>query len=426
MFVPTPPPSPTRQRRWLLYSLIALLLIALVGGSLAAYFLFFQRGGTTSGGVPVSGSIVGHAFYVSSGQLADREQGIADQMQVDLQNVQLPPQGKSYYLWLLADKVTTHQPDLLGPPPVHPPILLSNNLPVQQNGSVHYEYPGDAQHNNLLSATSRLLITLENAGKNPISPSTDRSTWVYYAELPQALIPQDPTGLRGLDHLRHLYYNEDHLQVLALDGGLDIWVFRNTAKLLEWSTSARDDFDGTTRNYELMHALFTSILDYLDGTPNVHVDVPPDTPVTADPSIARVGLLTVDTTRQGVAKFLASDPPGDLDHMKLHLNQLNRAPDATPQMHTLSQEIIGALDNVQGWLQQVRKDAKQLFYMTPDQLAQPAALDVLDDLVTQVTYAYIGQPVPLTNTVKLGVLQAHYDVLKLATFDITKNVPKQL
>ena len=175
-----------------------------------------------------------------------------------------------------------------------------------------------------------------------------------------------------------------------------------------------------------MHALFTSILDYLDGTPNVHVDVPPDTPVTADPSIARVGLLTVDTTRQGVAKFLASDPPGDLDHMKLHLNQLNRAPDATPQMHTLSQEIAGALDNVKGWLQQVRTDAKQLFHMTPAQLAQPAARDVLDDLVTHVTYAYIGQLDPITDTLKPGVLQAHYDVLKLATFDITKNVPKQL
>ena len=264
---------------------------------------------------------------------------------------------------------------------------------------------------------------MENAGKNPISPSTDRSTWVYYAELPQALIPKDPTGLRGLDHIRHLYYNEDHLQVLALDGGLDIWIFRNTAKLLEWSTSARDDFDGTTRNNGLMHALFTSILDYLDGTPNVHLDVPPGTPVTADPSIAQIGLLTVDSVHQGAER---NNPPGDLDHMKLHLSQLNRAPDATPQMHTLSQENIGAIDNVKVWLQQVRTDAKQLFHMTPDQLAQPAARDVLDDLVTKVTYAYIGQNDPITDTLKPGVLQAHYDVLKLATFDITKNVPKHL
>src|SRR6266487_110571 len=424
LFVPTPPPSPTRRRRRLLFRLIALIIVLLVllGGSLGAYFQFLRAGEGTS----PPGALVGHAFYVSSGQLADGAQGIADQLQVDLQNVQVPPPGKSYYLWLLADKDTTPKPDLLGPAPIHPPLLLTNHLPVLQNGNVHYAYLGDAQHNDLLSATSRLLITVEEAGKTPPSPSTDRSTWVYYAELPQALIPKDPTGLRGLDHIRHLYYNENHLQVLALYGGLDIWILRNTAKLLEWSTSAQDDFDGTTSHYGLMHSLFTNILDYLDGTPNVHLDVPPGTPVTADPVIAKVSLLTVDPTHQGVAKFLATDPPGDLDHMKLHLNQLNRAPDATPQMHTLSQEIVVALENAKGWLQQVRTDARQLFHMTPAQLAQPAARDVLDDLVTHVTYAYIGQLDPITDTLKPGVLQAHYDVLKLATFDITKNVPKQL
>ena len=422
----SPPPSPTRQPRWLLFSLIALLLIALVGGSLAAYFLFLHPGGTTSRVAPAPGSIVGHAFYVSSGQLADGAQGIADQLQVDLQNVQAPPQGKSYYLWLLADKDTTPVKDLLVSAPIHPPILLTNNLPVQQNGSVHYEYLGDAQHNNLLSATSRLLITLEDAGKTPASPSTDNSTWVYYAELPQALIPKDPTGLRGLDHIRHLYYNEDHLPVLGLYGGLDIWVFRNTAKILESATSARDDFNGTTSSYGSMHALITTILDYLDGTSNVHVDVPPGTPVTADPTFAKVSLLTVDPTRQGMPQFLNIDPPGDLDHLDLHLSELNRAPDATPQMHTLSQEIVVALGNVKGWLQQERTDAKQLFDMTPDQLAQPGALAVLDDLVTQATYAYIGQFDPITNTIEPGVLQVHYDVLKLATFNITKNVPKSL
>src|SRR6266699_1447083 len=256
MGIPTPPASPARQRRWRLFGLIALLTIVM-GGSLGGYFLFLQPGR----GTPPPGPIAGHAFYVSSGQLADGAQGVADQVQVDLQNIQVPPPGKSYYLWLLADKDTTPKKDLLGPAPIHPPILLTNHLPVQQDGSVHYEYKGDAQHNDLLSATSRLLITLEDAGKKPASPSADRSTWVYYAELPQALIPHDPTSLRGLDHLRHLYYNENHLQVLALDGGLDIWVLRNTAKLLEWSTSARDDFDGTTRNDGLMHALFTSILD---------------------------------------------------------------------------------------------------------------------------------------------------------------------
>ena len=418
MFVPTPLASPTRQPKGLLFGLIALIII-LLGSSLGAYFLLLGPGG----GMPPPGSIAEHAFYVSSGQLADGAQGIADQLQVDLQNVQAPPPGKSYHLWLLADKDTTPKPDYLVPASIHPPILLTNNLPVQQNGIVHYKYQGDTQHNDLLSTTSRLLITLEDAGKNPASPSTNRSTWIYYAELPQALIPKDPTGLRGLDHIRHLYYNENHLKVLGLYGGLDIWVFRNTDKILEWSTSARDDFDGTTSNYGLMHNLFISILDYLDGTPNVHLDVPPDTSVTANASLAQIGLLTVDPVHQGAER---NNPPGDLDHLVLHVSQLNRAPDATPQMHTLSQEIVVAINNAKGWLQQVHIDAKNLFYMTPDQLAQPAARTVLDDLVTQATYAYIGQLDPLTNTVKPGVLQAHYDVQKLATFDITKNVPKSL
>ena len=421
LFVPTPPPSPTRQRRRLLFSLIALIIV-LLGGSLGAYFLFLRAGGGTS----PPGAIGGHAFYVSSGQLADGEQGIADQLQVDLQNVQSPPPGKSYYLWLLADKVTTHKPDLLGLPPIHPPVLLTPNLPVQRNGSVHYLYPGDAQHNNLLSATSRLLITLEDAGQTPASPSTDHSTWIYYAELPQAVItpaPGDPPGLRGLDHIRHLYYNENNLLVFALYGGLDIWIFRNTEKILESSTSARDDFNGTTSSYGTIHDLSTTILDYLDGIPNVHVDVPPGTPVRSNPAIAQIGLLEVDKIHQGVDQ---NNPPPHLDHIDLHLSELNRAPDATPQMHTLSQQIVVSIGNVQGWLQQVRTDAKQLFNMTPDQLAQPAALAVLDDLVTQATYAYIGQFDPITNSVKPGVLQVHYDVLKLATFDITKNLPKSL
>ncbi|HEV2583527.1 MAG TPA: protein kinase, partial [Ktedonobacteraceae bacterium] len=256
----TPTSRPPRQRRWLLFGLIALIIV-LLGSSLGAYFLSLRSGGPVP---PAPNPIVGHAFYVSSGQLSDGAQGIADELQVDLQNVAPPPAGKSYYLWLLGDKDTTPVADLLVPPPIHPPILVTNNLPVQSNGNVHYLYQGDAQHNNLLSETSRLLITLENAGSTPASPSTDRSTWIYYAELPQALIPKDASGLslRGLDHIRHLYYNENHLPVLGLYGGLDIWVFRNTESILEAATSARDDF-GLPGSYPTMHSLFTTILDYL-------------------------------------------------------------------------------------------------------------------------------------------------------------------
>jgi hypothetical protein len=409
-------PKMTRQQRGLVIGLLALVAL-LIGGSLGAYFLFLS---------PASANqLVGRAFFVSSGQLNDGAQGIADTLQIDLQNIQAPPAGKSYYLWLLADKDTTPKPDLLVPAPIHPPILLAKDLPVQNN-AVHYTYPGDAQHNNLLSETSRLLITLEDAQKIPTSPSSEPGSWKYYAQLPQAPIPTDPKGLRGLDHIRHLYYNENNVKVLGLYGGLDIWAFRNTEKVLEWAVSARDDFDGTTNNYELMHSLFIRILDYLDGIPNVSIDLPPDTPVLVDTTIGQISLLTVDPTRQGQAEFLATNPPGDLDHIALHLNQLVKAPDVSSENRQRVQDIVVALDNAKGWLQHVREDAKKLFYMTPEQLTQPSAQGLLEDLATQATYAYIGRLDPTTNRVVPGILQVHYDIQKLATFDITARVPTSL
>jgi hypothetical protein len=173
-----------------------------------------------------------------------------------------------------------------------------------------------------------------------------------------------------------------------------------------------------------MHDLFISMLDYLDGTANVHMDVPPGTPITADPAIAKVSLLTVDPVAQN--RDLATNPPGDMDHLPLHLSELLRAPDITPEMRTLTQNILEALGHAKIWLQQVRMNAKQLVAMTPDQLTQDGARLLLDGLVTNATYAYIGQLNPANNTVITGVLQAHYDAQRLATFDITANVPQSL
>jgi len=319
---------------------------------------------------------------------------------------------------------------LTGPPPIQPPILLTNNLSVN-NGKIHYFFPGNALHTNLLSETSRLLITEEDANRSPRAPSTDQATWRYFAMIPQQPIPGDPTALNALNHIRHLFYNESRIKVLGLPGGLDFWLARNTEKVLEWSVTARDDWYGAQTNdaqVDLMKPMFVRILDYLDGGQNVHVDLPPGTPLLTNTTDASVALLTVDPLRQGGAN-LATNPTGYVDHTQLHVNQVSRAPDISSDMRLRASHILTGLRNTGGWLAQVRKDAIALFNMgnaDPMQLRQPEAGQLLDDMVTQATYAYIGKLDPVTNQIHPGVIQAHHDTQKLAVLNISRDLPSSL
>ncbi len=411
-FAPGPPSPPQRSRRgrWLYGSIAALLIIALL--ATGGYFLFLRNNPGTA-----ASPVVGHAFFASSGQLnPGSAQGIADELDIDLHNIPDPQPGKSYYAWLLGDKHPSVEANPLEPPLQSPPPILLARLSVS-NGSIHFLYKGDTQHDNLFSVTSRFLITEENTNTTPRGPSTDHSTWSYYAEIPQT--PYGANHLSALDHIRHLFYKETRVDVLGLPGGLDIWLFRDTEKLLEWAVSARDAWQSNPTD----RSKYISILDYIDGSPNVHVDLPPNTPVVADPIASRVGLLSVDPN-QGVN--LAQNPPGYVVHMALHLNGVVNAPDATPEMRQVATQIIHALNNATVWLKQVRKDAQQLFNMNDAQLAQPPALALLDDLVTQATYAYIGRLDPNTNTVQPAILQVHYAVQQLANFTVTSSVPNSL
>jgi len=77
-------------------------------------------------------------------------------------------------------------------------------------------------------------------------------------------------------------------------------------------------------------------------------------------------------------------------------------------------------------LKESRMLARQLALMNNNQLAQPGTLAMIDNLLTNVTYAYIGQLNPKTNTVVPGILQVHYDVQQLAAFTITRNLPQSI
>jgi len=84
------------------------------------------------------------------------------------------------------------------------------------------------------------------------------------------------------------------------------------------------------------------------------------------------------------------------------------------------------LSNATKWLKEARMYARQLALMNNNQLSQPGALTTIDSLLADVTYAYIGQLNPKTNTAVPAVLQAHYDVQQLATLTITKNLPQSI
>jgi hypothetical protein len=406
---PMPPPMPPRIPRKrklapilivggavLVSAMIVLVVASLNLGAFTSSALFKN---TTSTQAPVAAlnTIVGHVRFSSSGQINEStSQGIADEVELDLSNIPNPSAGKSYYAWLLNDD------------PVEGKALLLGQLQVN-HGLVHFQYGGDQQHTNLLEVTNRLLVTEEDAGITPITPSLDKSTWRYMAEFPQKPNPLDTVHhFSQLSHLRHLLASDPTLALLGMPGGLDIWLFRNVQKILEWSGSARDDW--SVRDTALMHRQFIRILDYLDGLSYVQNDVPVDSPVLVNERIARVSLLEFDVQHQV--------PPGFLYHIALHLKGLVDSPGATTAQKQLAIQVDTAINKVQALLEQVHQGAKKLVMMTGAQLLQPATLSLLDDMVKHAQDAFVGQFDPATGEIQDGVTQIHFAIQRLASMDV--------
>jgi hypothetical protein len=128
-----------------------------------------------------------------------------------------------------------------------------------------------------------------------------------------------------------------------------------------------------------------------------------------DPTIARVAMLEFDSTQQ---------PPGYLKHIGTHLQEISQLSGSSANQRALAIQIDQYINNVQGWLNTVHARASDLIHMSSAQLVQLATASVLNDLFNQANAAFIGQVDPNTNAVKGGVVQVHYDIQALATFDI--------
>ena len=391
---PTAPTSKRPRRRGLLIAMIVILILAVIGSALGAYFTFFAKGtpATTTTTTP---QLFGHAYFVSSGFVSpDSRQGITDELQINLVNVSPAPSGKSYYAWLLNDITMDWKPIYLG--------QLAYN-----SGTLNLFYPGDAVHSNLLATNSRFLVTEEDASTIPTSPSLDPHAWVYYAEFSQIKpVPTDPTSYSVYDHIRHLLADDPKVLAAGLTGGLDIWLYRNTQKILEWAGSARDAWKD--KSVAFIHRQLIRMIDYLDGTVYAQKDIPGQS-ILADPTISKIGLLTFDP--------LTQNPPGYLYHIGKHLHEITALPQTSAAQRALAIQINQEIDVVNLWMRSIRADVLQLYAMNDAQLTGPEGRTLLDEVATLANDAFVGK-INSNAQVTAGVVQIHYAIQRIATFDV--------
>ncbi len=384
-----------------------LLLVAASLGTLLLLLLPHSLSLSQTSDDPITNQVVGHAFFLSSGQLdPTNSKGINDELQLDLAGIPPPPNGKAYYAWLLGDLLQSEVS-----------MTALGRLSIN-HGSVHLLYRGNAQHTNLLATMSRILITQEEANVVPASYTPDFKAWLYYAKLSQAPTPNDKLHYSMLDHLRHLLAESPELAVRNLHGGLDMWFLRNTQKVLEWASAARDDW---RHNPDLQHRQFIRILDFLEGNDNIQEDEPLAWPVVyVDSHDSQVGLIgpAPDESEPPGYTYRDDEPPGYIYLISSHLAATVLSPDATTNQRTLAAQIQVALSQTQGWLEAVHRDAKQLVAMNNQQLAQPAALSLLNDLVTQAQLAYVGQVDVNNGQQRGGAIWICNNIQRMANFEI--------
>ncbi len=401
------PPAPpieaktTRPRRSILPVLITLSLLILAGAGLGSFVAISH----ITPGAPAVAVPVGSITFLSSEQLnQNTSQGIDDEVQISLHNLSSPAPGKSYYAWLLGDKDQMESQS----------ILLGKLNVV--NGAASMLYPGDALHTNLLQITSRFLVTEEASSPLPLMPTPDTGSWRYAGALPATPDPNDAHHFSFLNHLRHLLADEPILDELELPGGLNNWFTRNSEKLIEWTSSARDRWQDT-HNLTFVRDQAIQILSYLDGMSFMVRDLPPasaNAQVTLDTHLAALGLLNVRGPGQ--------NPPSYVDQIVYHLNGLINAPGSPASIRRSSASILSALSAVTTWLQTLRSDDKKLLALTNSQMGQPTALSLLDDMVLQASNAYTGRSDPATGQLKQGVVWIHQQLQNMASISIVSYV----
>lgn len=376
---------------------IVVIVAVLVIGSATLLPMLFAPSSTSftlppqqRASIPAS---VGQLSFISSGQLdPNSNTGLNDTLLLTLDGLVQPPAGMNLYAWLLADQTQ----DAI------PPILLGTLHLVHGATQLSYQ---DPQHTDLLVNYSRFLVTQQASQTPPSSPPLDVQTWKYQGAISDIPTPGDEQGYSLLAHMRHLLAKDPELTDLGLAGGLDIWLYRNTGKIFEWSNAARDDWAGN--NTALLRREVDRVVEYLDGQVYASRDLPTNTPWLVNPHAGRPGLIDFTTAQdeQGPASYVS--------HVRLHLAGMINAPGHTDAQKLLANTIDAALTQVETAMKQIRRDAVQLAAMSDTQLNSQHALALLNDMQINANNAYSGQNSNTGGSVP-GVVWIHASLQQLA------------
>ena len=183
---------------------------------------------------------------------------------------------------------------------------------------------------------------------------------------------------------------------------------RNVGKVEEWSSAAQGSWgDG---NADLIHRHMLRILDYLDGQAYVWQDVPAGSEWLVDPVAGKLGLLSYTQGQQ---------PPGYLQHVDIHLNGLASSPGHTEEQKKVAIQVDGVIARMINDLTKVRQDAVQLVQRSNDQLLQPDALALLNEMATLTKGVSSGWFDATTDENQGGVVWLSARIQQLATVSLT-------
>ncbi|GCE04061.1 serine/threonine protein kinase [Dictyobacter aurantiacus] len=383
--VPPPFPLPTNPGRTTpiyknkyVVGIALVLLVAIIIGTLVTNTAFNH---STVGQTKVSGTPRTNPSPVTTTPVAgtlfflDDALGHNDQLHLNMSNIGAPAQGKSYYAWL--------QTDTQG--------FIPLGVLQVQNKMVDFMYGGDATHSNLLAHAQGIQITIEPTGSAPKAPGKQIA---YQGSFPVATLAE----------LKNILYSTPELP----PGSAVIVNMFDTIKSMNDKAISIVDSLQQTKDYGLAKRQSTRLIEMIDGTSYARESG--DLPAAIPPQLhTSIGLLS------------SPKQQGYLDILDKHLDKLKAAAANNTNLLQRIQNAKNGLQDLRGWLQQMRQNDVQILKAT--NLASNQNLSAALQLKQITAYAYTGRTIPPDTNPKptpgsAGALQTYTEVQYLAALDL--------